>query len=110
MIIFGWGHVTKKQNGPTMTMKCPNCNNNTWFQLWRHRKWFTLFFIPLIPYSTTHFLSCGVCFQGVELKGVQLQQAKQLNALTKRLLNEEISKDEYWRQAGKITEKIEAPA
>ena len=110
MIIYGWGHTTKKLHGPTMAMTCPNCNNDTWFQLWRYRKWFTLFFIPLIPYSTTHFLSCGVCSQGMELKGDQLQQARQLNALTKGLFSEEISKDEYWAQADKISHKIEVLA
>lgn len=102
MIIFGWGHVTKKHYGPTMALKCPNCNNDTWLQLYRYRKWFTLFFIPVIPYSSTHFLSCTVCSQGVELDGEQIDRAKQLNALTLGLFSEEISKEDYWRQADKI--------
>jgi zinc-ribbon family len=106
MIIFGWGRVTKKQHGPTLAMKCPQCNNETWFQLWRYRSWFTLFFIPLIPYSTAHFLSCSVCSQGMELNGDRLQQAKQLNGLTKGLLNATISKDDYRREAKKLTDKI----
>jgi hypothetical protein len=102
MIIFGWGRVTKKQYGPTMAMKCPNCNNDTWLQLYRYRKWLTLFFIPVIPYSSTHFLACSVCSQGMELSGEQVRRAKQLNTLTTGLFNQEISKDDYRRQVDKI--------
>ena len=46
----------------------------------------------------------------MELKGDQLQQAKELNALTKGLFNEEISKDDYLREAERITNKIEVLA
>lgn len=102
MIIFGWGHVTKKLYGPTMAIRCPTCNNDTWLQLYRYRKWFTLFFIPVIPYSSAHFLSCSVCSQGVELSDEQVERAQQLNALTIGLFNEEISKEDYWRQVDKI--------
>ena len=72
MIIFGWGKVTNKKYGPTMVTKCPNCHNETWLQLYMYRKWFTLFFIPVIPYSTNHLLLCEVCSQGVELKGEKI--------------------------------------
>jgi hypothetical protein len=102
MIILGWGRVTKKQYGPTMAIQCPNCGNDTWLQLYRYRKWFTLFFIPVFPYSSTHSLSCSVCSQGVELNGEQVRRAKHLNALTLGLFNEEISKEDYWTKAGKI--------
>jgi hypothetical protein len=102
MIIFGWGRVTKKQYGPTMAVKCPHCENDTWLELYRYRKWFTLFFIPVFPYSSTHFLSCNVCSRGVELNGEQIQRAIQLNALTTGLFNEVISKEDYWSQADEI--------
>jgi hypothetical protein len=102
MIIFGWGKVTHNNYGPTMATKCPNCNNDTWLQLRRYRKWFTLFFIPVIPYSSKHLLLCEVCSQGLELKGEKIQSAKQLNELTQGLLSQTISKDEYWGKANKI--------
>ncbi|MGD9365098.1 MAG: zinc-ribbon domain-containing protein [Desulfobacteraceae bacterium] len=102
MIIFGWGRVTNKNYGPTIATNCPNCNNDTWLQLYRCRTWFTLFFIPVFPYSKKHLLLCDVCSQGVELKGEQIQRAKQMNELTQGLFNETISKNEYWSKADKI--------
>jgi hypothetical protein len=102
MIIFGWGRVANKKYGATVVTKCPNCNNDTWLQLYRHRKWFTLFFIPVIPYSSKHLLLCEVCSQGVELKGEKIKRAKQMNELTQGLLGETITKDEYWAKAKEI--------
>jgi hypothetical protein len=102
MIIFGWGRVTNKDYGPTMATKCPNCHNDVWLQLHTYRKWFTLFFIPVFPYSSKHLLLCDVCSQGVELKGEQIQTAKQMNELTNGLFTETISKDEYWSRVDKI--------
>jgi hypothetical protein len=102
MIIFGWGKVTHKDYGATMATKCPNCNNDTWLLLSRYRKWFTLFFIPVIPYSSRHLLLCEVCSQGLELKGAKIQRARQLNELTQGMLSETITKDEYWCKANEI--------
>lgn len=56
MFIFGWGHVTNKAFGATMAVRCPNCNNETWLELSRHRKWFTWFFIPIGERSFIDFL------------------------------------------------------
>jgi len=102
MIIFGWGRVTSKKYGPTMVTKCPNCHNDIWLQLYRYREWFTLFFIPVFPYSSKYLLLCDVCSKGVQLKGEHLQRAKQMNILTNELFKETISKDEYWTRAKKI--------
>jgi ribosomal protein S27E len=85
-----------------MATKCPNCHNDTWLQLCRHRKWFTLFFIPVIFYSSKHLLMCEVCSRGVELKGEKIKRAKQMNELTQRLFGETITKDEYWAKAKEI--------
>jgi hypothetical protein len=102
MILFGWGHGTNKNYGATLAITCPNCKNETWLQLSRSRKWFTLFFIPVIPYSTKHLLLCEVCSHGVELNGEKVLRAKQLNGLTQDLFNEEIPEDQYWSEAKKI--------
>ncbi len=102
MIIFGWGHVTNKQYGATLADNCSNCNNDSWWHLLRNRKWFTLFFIPVIPYKTKYFLMCPVCSQAVELTSSQVERARQLNVLTQGLLNKSISENEYRSQAEKI--------
>jgi hypothetical protein len=102
MIIFGWGRVTNKNFGPTMATNCPNCHNDVWLQLHKYSKWLTLFFIPVLPYSSEHLLLCDVCSQGVKLKEKQIQRAKQMNELTQGLFDETISKDEYWSRVDKI--------
>jgi hypothetical protein len=95
MIIFGWGKATNLQYGPTLGVTCPNCNNETWYHLLRRRLWFTLFFIPVIPYSSEYLLLCQVCSQGIKLTGDKIEKAKRLNELTQKLLNKEMSASEY---------------
>ena len=102
MIIFGWGKTTYKKFGPTLAATCANCKNDTWYHLLRHRLWFTLFFIPLIPYSSKHLLLCQVCSQGIKLTGDKIGQAKRLNELTQKLFNKEISASEYQFEAKNV--------
>jgi len=55
MIIFGWGHQTIKNIGPTFKNHCSHCNNEDYWTLTKYTTWFTLFFIPVIPYSIKYF-------------------------------------------------------
>ena len=61
MIIFGWGHRTTNDFGPTLALNCPNCKNDSWWHLVSYKTWFTLFFIPVIPYESEHLLLCEIC-------------------------------------------------
>lgn len=61
MIIYGWGHVTKKHHGQVKDSYCPICRNEDDLQLCVVRTWFTLFFIPVIPYKTLHTIHCRHC-------------------------------------------------
>lgn len=57
-IIFGWGFVTKSQKG-FFPIGCSKCK--VFLQVVKVTKWFTLFFIPVIPYSRELFLYCEKC-------------------------------------------------
>ena len=103
MIIFGWGYVTEKDYGPTMAVRCPNCNNDAWWHLYLYRKWFTLFFIPVIPYESKHVLLCKVCSSGVELKREQVEQGQRLNELTYSFLSKQLRGTEYRHEADKLS-------
>ena len=94
-IIFGWGHQTMKQYGATLPIKCSNCNNSVFLHLVQTRTWFTLFFIPVIPYESKHYLLCEVCGQGIELTGEQIEGAKELNQATLSFLSKDISEEQY---------------
>lgn len=59
MIIFGIKEkVTELLTGNRV---CANCGQVTWHILYKVTKWFALFFIPIIPYSSEYFIHCNAC-------------------------------------------------
>lgn len=94
-VIFGWGRQTRKEFGPTIPITCPNCRNRAYMHLSRLRTWFTLFFIPVIPYESKHLLLCEVCSQGIELQRGEVEKALQLNQATTAFLGETLHEEAY---------------
>ncbi len=67
MLIFGFGRRTVKELGTTDKKLCPHCNN---FRAWKYMKvttWFTLFFIPIIPYKTMYIEECPICKSAIKV-------------------------------------------
>lgn len=96
--LFGWGRRTRKDFGPTLPLKCGNCNNNGFHRLLHVKTWFTLFFAPVIPYESHHYLLCDVCSRGFELHGSQIDKAKQMNqATTAYLSSKQLKSNTEWR-------------
>jgi len=61
-ILFGWGHHKINQHGELRLLsKCFRCNNEVRRILLVDKEYFTLFFIPIFPYSTNYFLVCPIC-------------------------------------------------
>ena len=77
MIIFGWGRRTRTDHGVSRTYTCNNCRNVNRFRLLTVKKWFTLFFIPVIPYETTHLELCPICQSGRKIAKAELEALKQ---------------------------------
>ncbi len=94
-IIFGWNHETRKNYGPTREIICPNCSNKTYLDLLQTKLWFTLFFIPIFPYKSKHYLICKICSRGLELTDEQVDKALKLNNATGLYLKETINKEQY---------------
>ncbi len=61
--IFSLGDRKTKHLGNTGLMDCPRCHNTSEWAIHLERTYFSLFFIPLIPYKTEYLLSCPVCRQ-----------------------------------------------
>ncbi len=61
-IIFGTrGLKHTVKDSPVLSNSCPNCNNGN-LQNKLYRRWFTLFFIPVIPLDTVdRFYECDSC-------------------------------------------------
>jgi len=60
LIIFGSRSVTGSKG--TGSFDCPRCGTNRPYDHKRVRRFFTLYFIPLIPLSTLgEYIECGGC-------------------------------------------------
>ena len=95
MIIFGWGHQTIKQIGVAFKQICGHCHNEDYWVLTRIMTWFTLFFIPIFPYSVKYFLSCPMCKYGLTLDQKQIDEIKPLAEVNQLLLDGKITQEEY---------------
>ena len=60
-LIFGFGRRRVKDLGPVVACTCSRCHNEVSLSLVHVTAWFTLFFIPLVPYSRKQFLTCPIC-------------------------------------------------
>lgn len=93
--IFGWNHPTRKDFGETYPITCPNCNNRVFLHFMHQRLWFTLFFIPCIPYESKYMLLCPICTQGLILPRHKVDQIKSLNQATQNYVAKNISESQY---------------
>ncbi|WIG59952.1 MAG: hypothetical protein OJF49_002700 [Ktedonobacterales bacterium] len=59
MIIWG----TRRRNAALGQMQyvCPGCHQPTYHGIVRSKYWFTLFFIPIFPFSTSTTARCQKC-------------------------------------------------
>ncbi len=74
--IFGWGHLTRKQYDSGIDRECPQCHNRVRMILLHVKRWFTFFFIPVIPYGQEYFLACPTCGHAVMLNKAQFTEIR----------------------------------
>lgn len=98
MIIFGWGGGRAKDFGPALPTDCPNCNNEVVLRYYTSTKWFSLFFIPVIPYNKRHLLICPICTWGLNLTPAQVPPARSLVASVAALQSGQLSADAFGQQ------------
>jgi hypothetical protein len=95
MIIFGWWYLTTKIFGPVFKNLCSNCNNEGYWVVKKVTKWFTIFFIPVFPYSTEYFLYCPTCEHGLYLNSQQIDEMVPIAKINQLLIDWKITEDEY---------------
>lgn len=95
MIIYGWGKQTHKHIGIVFKRACGNCGNEEYWKLTRTITWFTLYFVPLVPYSIKHLLSCPVCEYGFFLTSEQTAEVKTLVTVNQLMVNRKIHEEQY---------------
>jgi hypothetical protein len=59
LIIFGVRSIEKTL--ATLTLVCGRCQNAAAHRLVQRSRWFTLFFIPLVPLGSTRYTVCAFC-------------------------------------------------
>jgi len=77
-LIWGFGHQIITPYGPVAPDVCPDCFHQIFYHLTRVQTWLTLFFIPVIPYSTKYYLFCPACNLGAEVKSTDIGNVKEL--------------------------------
>lgn len=75
-ILFGFGKQTRKVVGVVGSRTCSFCNTTSDWQLCILRTWFTLFFIPVIPYDKSYNISCPKCKSYRELTKEEFESVK----------------------------------
>ncbi|HEV7449468.1 MAG TPA: zinc-ribbon domain-containing protein [Candidatus Paceibacterota bacterium] len=95
MIIFGWNFQTTWFIGPVFKRTCDHCNNEEFWTLVRRTTWFTLFFIPVIPYKTEWLLLCPICKYGLDLKQDQVDILRPIAEVNQLLNTGVITAEEY---------------
>ncbi len=98
-IIFGW-KTRMKEYGATYPTRCPHCSNDIYFHLIKSRRWFKLYFIPVLPLGfASHDLVCPTCHASLHLDGrAEAKQAKQLTKATNTYQEELMGVNEYKRE------------
>ncbi len=69
-----WGVRLKRKMLGQMAYDCAQCGRKTCHTTYREREWFTLFFIPLIPFGKKYGLGCNVC--GRRLRAINWLEAQ----------------------------------
>ena len=61
MIIIYGTKKTRKTMATIGPYNCNSCSNNNMFNIVRELTWFSLFYIPLVPFRTTYYRVCSTC-------------------------------------------------
>jgi hypothetical protein len=72
LILFGF-RSRRKSLGTTF-MLCSRCQRPCAHAIARMQRWFTLFFIPVIPFKTTYFTSCAMCGSAFKIDREKAEQ------------------------------------
>lgn len=67
-IIWGSKVMEKVLGKSQRAYQCAHCNNVNNYKIFRRRNWFTLFWIPIFPFSSKYFIACPICNYGSQIK------------------------------------------
>ena len=94
LLIFGMRNRVH-EHGPCVAASCPRCHNEVVLAYLVVTRWFTLFFVPLIPFGRRRMLVCPICRWQRELKKDAEPLALEMIGITARWQTHELANDEY---------------
>jgi hypothetical protein len=72
-----------KDTGPWLDLRCPACQQRTAWRLLEGLRWFTIYFIPIVPYARERALVCSQCGFGFQLTGFGSRSAASIRDVTR---------------------------
>ena len=106
-VIFGWNHQKITNYGAVEQHKCQNCHNTEFWQLDKISKYFTIFFIPIIPHGNDYWFHCPTCNYGVELDKSEFENYKSIAEINSAFLEEMITEEERVKELELIYKTID---
>jgi hypothetical protein len=97
LIIFGMRNRAH-QHGPCVAATCPRCHNEVVLAYLVVTRWFTLFFLPVIPFGRKRLLVCPICSWQREVDVKSEQLALEMIKITASWKAGQLSDDEYARR------------
>lgn len=67
MLISSLNSRTVEDIGQVIFYRCNHCHKETMWELKKVTGWFSLFFIPIIPYEFDYYFMCPQCNYGYKL-------------------------------------------
>jgi hypothetical protein len=107
VVIFGWGAGKGEDLGEVAPCVCPNCNNQVFLHHVQSKKKVSLYFVPVVPYGTDHYLVCPVCSRGLQISSPQLSAVRSMTNATRAFRTRRLAEPQYvaqvehfWRRLG----------
>ena len=95
VLIFGWGGGPVEDRGDVAPIRCPNCHNDVYFHHIHSTRQVSLFFVPVMQYSTDEYLACPVCRQAMQVPAGHLSSVLAMHATTAAFRAGTITDPEY---------------
>jgi hypothetical protein len=97
IIIFGMRRRSH-QHGPCVAASCPRCHNEVVLIYLVVTRWFSLFFIPVIPISRKRMLMCPICSWQREVPKASEHVALEMIDITSQWKAHQLGDAEYGKR------------
>lgn len=102
MGILGWDYRKVKNYGPVKREQCKNCSNQSTLQLQKLSTWFTIFFVPIMPYRINYLLVCPICKNYEEIDSSEFLNFMESIKMQNEAESQMASSDGYVTEDGAI--------